>query len=240
MANKKERTHGGKERKKEKKRNNKQTNKPTFWRKKEETDSLWEGEGAALRNEGWTLCEKGWRRDSEKEWRLDALWEGVKAGQWERVKAGRFVRRGEGGTVRRSEGGTLCEKGWRRDSEKGWKRDSEKGWRFDALWEGMKAGQWEGVKAGRSVRRSEDDDPLTGGYRAALCSLSPFLTGRTVCSPNILRTVRRTIIRFLIELLLRRTWFRQFDELGFILNWLIMSFGPNLRQKRSRQHDSKM
>ena len=33
----------------------------------------------------------------------------------------------------------------------------------------------------------------------------PFLTGRSVCSPNILRTVRRTMIRFLIELLVRRT-----------------------------------
>ena len=52
--------------------------------------------------------------------------------------------------------------------------------------------------------------------------LSPFLNGRTVCSPNILRTVRRTTIRFLIELLLRRTWFGQFDELCFVLNWLIM------------------
>ena len=55
-----------------------------------------------------------------------------------------------------------------------------------------------------------------------LRSLSPFLIGRTVCSPNILRTVRRTIIRFLTELLLRRTCFGQFDELCFVLNWLIM------------------
>ena len=41
-------------------------------------------------------------------------------------------------------------------------------------------------------------------------------------SPNILRTVRQTMIRFLIELLVRRTWFGQFDELDFVLNWLIM------------------
>jgi len=53
-------------------------------------------------------------------------------------------------------------------------------------------------------------------------ALSPFLNGRTICSPNILRKVRRTTIRFLIELLLRRTWFGQFDELYFVLNWLIM------------------
>ena len=45
---------------------------------------------------------------------------------------------------------------------------------------------------------------------------------RSVCSPNILRTVRRTVIRFLIELLVRRTWFGMFDELYFVLNWLIM------------------
>ena len=52
--------------------------------------------------------------------------------------------------------------------------------------------------------------------------LSPFLIGQNVCSLNILRTVRRTIICFLIELLLRRTWVGQFDELCFVLNWLIM------------------
>ena len=43
-----------------------------------------------------------------------------------------------------------------------------------------------------------------------------------VCSPNIIRTVRRTMIRFLIELLVRRTWFEPFDELYFVLNWLVM------------------
>ena len=62
------------------------------------------------------------------------------------------------------------------------------------------------------------------GYKYFVFSfvLSPFLIGRTVCSPNILRTVRRTIIGFLIELLVRQTWFGQFDELCFVLNWLIM------------------
>ena len=30
------------------------------------------------------------------------------------------------------------------------------------------------------------------------------------------------MIRFLIELLARRTWFGQFDELYFVLNWLVM------------------
>ena len=52
--------------------------------------------------------------------------------------------------------------------------------------------------------------------------ISPFLTERSVCWPSILRTVRRTMIRFLTELLDRRTWFGQFDELYFVLNWIIM------------------
>ena len=58
--------------------------------------------------------------------------------------------------------------------------------------------------------------------------------------PNVLRTLRRTMIRFLIEHLVRRIWFGQ-SRLYFILNWLVwdVSFGPNLRQTRSRQHDRK-
>ena len=32
---------------------------------------------------------------------------------------------------------------------------------------------------------------------------SPFLTGRTISSPNMVRTVRRTILRFLTDLLMR-------------------------------------
>ena len=39
--------------------------------------------------------------------------------------------------------------------------------------------------------------------------------------PNILRTLRRTMIHFLIELLVRRIWFRQ-SKLYFILIWLVM------------------
>ena len=53
-------------------------------------------------------------------------------------------------------------------------------------------------------------------------ALKPVLNWANVCSPIILRTVRRTMIRFLIELLVRRTWFGQFDELYFVLNWLVM------------------
>ena len=51
--------------------------------------------------------------------------------------------------------------------------------------------------------------------------LSPFLTGRMFVRPNILRTLRRTMIRFLIELLVRRIWFGQ-SKLYFILIWLVM------------------
>ena len=70
---------------------------------------------------------------------------------------------------------------------------------------------------------------VSPGYTA--CCLKPVLNWANVCSPNILRTVRRTMIRFLIELLVRRTWFGQ-SKLYFILKW-DASFGPNLRQTRS-------
>ena len=53
--------------------------------------------------------------------------------------------------------------------------------------------------------------------------VKPVLNWANVYSPNILRTVRRTMIRFLIELLVRRTWFGQFDEFYFVFNWLVMS-----------------
>ena len=52
-------------------------------------------------------------------------------------------------------------------------------------------------------------------------SLKPVLNWANVCSPNILRTLRRTMIHFLIELLVRRIWFGQ-SKLYFILNWLVM------------------
>ena len=56
-----------------------------------------------------------------------------------------------------------------------------------------------------------------------LClGLKPVLNWANVCSANILRTVRRTMIRFLIELLVRRTWFGQLDELNLVLIWLVM------------------
>ncbi len=54
-----------------------------------------------------------------------------------------------------------------------------------------------------------------------LTSLKPVLKWANICSPNILRTLRRTVIRFLIELLVRRTWFGQ-SKLYFVLNWLVL------------------
>ena len=55
------------------------------------------------------------------------------------------------------------------------------------------------------------------------CTLdvTPVLNWANVCSSNILRTLRRTMIRFLTELLVRRIWFGQ-SKLYFILNWLVM------------------
>ena len=52
--------------------------------------------------------------------------------------------------------------------------------------------------------------------------LKPIFKWANACLPNMLQTVCRTMIHFLIELLVRRTWFGQFDELYFVLNWLVM------------------
>ena len=52
--------------------------------------------------------------------------------------------------------------------------------------------------------------------------LNPILNWANGCSPNILRTVRRTMIHFLTELLVCRTWFGQFAKLYLVLNWLMM------------------
>ena len=56
---------------------------------------------------------------------------------------------------------------------------------------------------------------------AKIVNKKPVPNWADVCSPNILRTLRRTMIRFLIELLVRRTWFGQ-SKLYFVLNWLVM------------------
>ena len=66
---------------------------------------------------------------------------------------------------------------------------------------------------GEQKRYRTEDLPLT--------SLKPVLNWANVCSPNILWTLRRTMICFLIELLVRRIWFGQ-SKLYFILNWLVM------------------
>ena len=60
--------------------------------------------------------------------------------------------------------------------------------------------------------------------------LKPFLNWANVYALNILWTVQRTMISFLLELLVGRTCFRQFNELYFILNWLVMrcKFRPEL------------
>ena len=90
------------------------------------------------------------------------------------------------------------------------KRCSEWGWVAAQLgWAGNETNGWGGQLFLR-VWRSE-----------ARC-FKPVLNWANVCSPNILRTVRRIMICFLVELLVRRTWFGQFDELYFLLIWLVM------------------
>ena len=62
-------------------------------------------------------------------------------------------------------------------------------------------------------------DPIQN--RIHIQPVKPVLNWANVCSPNILRTLRRTMIRFLIELLVRRIRFGQ-SKLYFVLNWLVM------------------
>ena len=72
-------------------------------------------------------------------------------------------------------------------------------------------------------------------------SLKPVLNWANVCSLNILRTLRRTMIRFLIELLVHRIWFGQ-SKLYFILNWLVMrcKLRPELAADAQQTAWSKM
>ena len=67
----------------------------------------------------------------------------------------------------------------------------------------------------------EKGEPKRNRAEALLLRLKPVLNWVNVCSPNILRTLRRTMIHFLTKLLVRRTWFGQFDELNFVFNWLV-------------------
>ena len=69
--------------------------------------------------------------------------------------------------------------------------------------------------------------------------LSPFLTGWSVCSPDILQTVWWTMICFLIELLVRQTCSDSSTNYTLFLTGLLWdaSFGPNLWHTHSRQHD---
>ena len=60
-----------------------------------------------------------------------------------------------------------------------------------------------------SVQLSTD---AVSALRKVWVLIKPVLNWANVCSPNILRTVRRTMICFLLELLVRRTWFGQFEE----------------------------
>ena len=96
------------------------------------------------------------------------------------------------------------------------------------------------VSTDHKLRRAEDGNRTD--VKLSALGLKPVLNWANVCSPNILRTVRRSMIRFLIELLVRRTWFRRFDELYFVLNWLVMSckLRPELAADAQQTAWSKM
>ena len=68
-------------------------------------------------------------------------------------------------------------------------------------------------------------------------TIKPVLNCANVCSPNILPTVRRTMIHFLIELLVRWTWFRQFEE--FTCSQMACNEMQASARTCSRQHDQK-
>ena len=72
-------------------------------------------------------------------------------------------------------------------------------------------------------------------------SLKPVLKWANVYLPNILRTVWRTMICFLIEVLVRRIWFRH-SKLCFVLNWLVMrcKLRPELAADSQQTAWSKM
>ena len=72
-------------------------------------------------------------------------------------------------------------------------------------------------------------------------TMKPVLNWANVCSPNILRTLRRNMIRFLIELLVRGIWFGQ-SKLYFVLNWLVMrcKLRPELAADAQQTAWSKM
>ena len=79
------------------------------------------------------------------------------------------------------------------------------------------------------------------GLPVLMSLFKPVLNWANVSSPNILRTLRRTMIRFLIELLVRRIWFGQ-SKLYFILNWLVTrcKHRPELAADAQQTARSKM
>ena len=94
--------------------------------------------------------------------------------------------------------------------------------------------------------QANDDPDLINHVLALTASLAqrygvkPVLNWANVCSPNILRTLRRTMIRFLIELLVRLIWFGQ-SKLYFVLNWLVMrcKLRPELAADAQQTADRK-
>ena len=69
------------------------------------------------------------------------------------------------------------------------------------------------TKSGRVWRNVPESDARS--VPRVFSHVKPVLNWANVCSPNILRTLRRTMIRFLIELLVRRIWFGQSKTRSF-------------------------
>ena len=86
--------------------------------------------------------------------------------------------------------------------------DNDQQWRVGGG-VGVRAEAWWASRGGSSDERQAREGGRGG---REVRSVKPVLNWANVCSPNILRTLRRTMIRFLSELLVRRTWFGQFEE----------------------------
>ena len=85
--------------------------------------------------------------------------------------------------------------------------------------ESVRSGVWEVADHPSNFGQSGRDKKRAQNLKRS--TLKAVLNWANVCSPNILRTVRQTMSRLLIERLVRRTWFRQ-SKLYFVLNWLVM------------------
>ena len=83
-------------------------------------------------------------------------------------------------------------------------------------------------------KRNRTDVLLTG--------LKPVLNWANICFGELSSEYSSNIIRFLNELIVPQTWFRQFNELYFVLNWLMIrcKLRPELAAEAQQTASSKM